>query len=161
MSGAINYNVRTLLLYPKSESRWWISVPLGYVIFLQILTGIPKPDGLREFNANQVWVALSEELFSYPFWLQDLSHLPLFFLLAWSWCWYLGPASCGKSLFFCSASYFSFAYACLSELSQFYVPMRFPSIGDLTMNLIGVLLGLIVYRRLCSTVDSHKLIQRS
>ncbi|MFL2928938.1 MAG: hypothetical protein ACJZ72_10200 [Opitutales bacterium] len=75
----------------KPKSNYWIFLPLGYTFFLQILTGFPKPESLKKFDANDLFIRFSEELFGYPFWLQDLSHLPLFFALAWLWSWKLGP----------------------------------------------------------------------
>jgi VanZ family protein len=38
------------------------------------------------------------------------------------------------------------SYSCLNELSQFFIPMRFPSPGDLIMNLAGVCLGLLFHQ---------------
>ena len=62
----------------KTDSKIFLLIPIGYTLFLQILTGFPKPDSLNDIDANKLFIRFSEELFSYPFWLQDLSHLPLF-----------------------------------------------------------------------------------
>jgi len=43
------------------------------------LTGFPKPETLKEISAHDFLLYISEELFNYPFWLQDLSHFPPFF----------------------------------------------------------------------------------
>ena len=66
----------------KPSSKAWIAMPISYMIMLQVLTGLPKPESLRRFDSNEFILRFSEELFDYPFWLQDLSHLPLFFGLA-------------------------------------------------------------------------------
>ena len=70
------------MVFPKSKFIKLV-LPISYLIFLQLLTGIPKPHTLKNFNAGILIEEFSSEIFSYPFWIQDLSHLPLFFLLAW------------------------------------------------------------------------------
>ena len=67
----------------KTDSKIFLLIPIGYTLFLQILTGFPKPDSLNDIDANKLFIRFSEELFSYPFWLLDLSHLPLFFGFGW------------------------------------------------------------------------------
>ena len=131
-----------LFFEPPTVSKYWIVIPLLYTLFLQLLTGIPKPDLLKAFNSAEIIVKFSEELFSYPFWLQDLSHLPLFFLFSWIWFWYLGLKD---NLWRSPALYISLFYACFNELSQTFIPQRFPSAGDLIMNILGVLLGVYFF----------------
>jgi len=135
---------------PPSKSTCWIVVPISYLLFLQLLTGIPQPISLEEMNVDGIWLSFSEEIFSYPFWLQDLSHLPLFFVFAWLWGWYLGPVTISKKLIKNRCFHICWLYACFNELTQFLVPMRFPSAGDLFMNLLGVILGL-TFHSLCSS----------
>ena len=127
--------------------------PLAYTIFLQILTGFPKPNSLIAIDASELFVRFSEELFSYPFWLQDLSHLPLFFGLAWLWSWYLGSIKSYSDILNNSALYISISYGIFNELIQAFIPDRFPSPGDLIMNLLGVFLGLITHSLLCKKAD--------
>lgn len=131
-----------LFLQPPTDSKYWIFIPLLYTLFLQLLTGIPKPDLLKEFDASEIIVKFSEEIFSYPYWLQDLSHLPLFFLFTWAWFWHLGLR---ERLWRSPALYISFFYACFNEFSQTFIPQRFPSIGDLVMNNLGVVSGICLY----------------
>jgi len=131
-----------LFFQPPTTSKYWIIIPVLYTLFLQFLTGVPKPSLLEEFDAAEIIVAFSEEIFSYPFWLQDLSHLPLFFLFTWTWFWYLGHKN---KLWQSPALYISMLYACFNELSQTFIPQRFPSIGDLTMNILGVVIGVCLY----------------
>ena len=131
----------------KTDSKIFLIFPIGYTLFLQILTGFPKPDSLNDIDANKLFIRFSEELFSYPFWLQDLSHLPLFFAFAWLWSWQLSPLSHFKNLFRNKASIISYSYAVLNELIQAFIPDRFPSPGDLIMNIFGVTLGLLVFNK--------------
>lgn len=127
--------------------------PLAYTIFLQVLTGFPKPNSLIEIDAGELFVRFSEKLFSYPFWLQDLSHLPLFFVLAWLWSWYLGSIKSYSDILKNRALYISISYGIFNELIQAFIPDRFPSPGDLIMNLIGVSLGLITHSLLFKRAD--------
>lgn len=127
---------------PPSAHRIWILLPLSFTFLLQFLTGLPKPDLLERLDASILLIEFSAGVFSYPFWLQDLSHLPLFALFSWIWYWY---CKVQRTLMTSAAFHISWSYACLNELSQFLVPNRFPSVGDLIMNLLGVGISSFVY----------------
>ena len=129
--------------------KYWILLPLSYTLFLQILTGFPKSDSLKDLDANELFIRFSHELFDYPFWLQDLSHLPLFFVLAWLWSWQLGSILKFSAILKNKAFIFSTFYGCANEMAQAFIPDRFPSVGDLMMNMAGVLLGLFLHSLLC------------
>ena len=90
--------------------KYFIFIPLGYTLFLQTLTGFPKPASLKRLDANELFIRFSEELFDYPFWLQDLSHLPLFFILGWLWSWQLGPIKHAMGILTNKSSLFSIFY---------------------------------------------------
>lgn len=137
-------------------NRLWVLLPLGYTLFLQVLTGFPKPKSLKDLDANELFVRFSEGLFAYPFWLQDLSHLPLFYALAWLWSWYLGPVLTFTSFPKNKAFHIAFLYGIANEMLQAFIPDRFPSPGDLIMNLTGVLLGLSTHSILCRNLDKQK-----
>ena len=127
---------------PPSEHRLWVLLPLSFSFLLQLLTGLPRPELLERLDSSELLIEFSEGVFSYPFWLQDLSHLPLFALFSWLWYWYFKYK---RTIWASPAFHFSWSYACLNELSQFFVPNRFPSIGDLIMNLLGVALSTFLY----------------
>tara|TARA_B110000438_G_scaffold300895_1_gene354386 strand:+ start:1830 stop:2291 length:462 start_codon:yes stop_codon:yes gene_type:complete len=131
----------------KPRKRAWIALPIGYLLFLQLLTGIPKPDIIREADGPEFLERFAEELFGYPYWAQDLSHLPLFAALAWLWSWYFGGPKTG-SKWAVAAAWISFTYAVLNEMGQYFVPKRFPSAGDLIMNILGVSIGLFAHSKL-------------
>jgi VanZ family protein len=117
---------------------------------------LPKPDALKRFDANEILIRFSEELFDYPYWLQDLSHLPLFFALAWLWSWQLGAVKRIGLAWRNKALLFSLAYGCINELTQTFIPDRFPSLGDLTMNSIGATLGILAHARLSKFLESTR-----
>ena len=139
----------------KPSSKGWVSLPIGYMIILQVLTGLPKPESLKEFDSNEFIIRFSEELFDYPFWLQDFSHLPLFFGLAWLWSWFLGPTSSLGDTMANKALLLSLGYGFFNELIQAFIPQRFPSFGDLAMNTCGVALGIFSHALLCKVANTH------
>ena len=141
----------------KPKEKLWLIVPISYTLFLQILTGFPKPDSLKNLDANELFVRFSEELFDYPFWLQDLSHFPLFFTLAWLWSWQLGYIQKISKFFIHPASLFSCFYAIANEIVQAFIPDRFPSPGYLVMNLAGVLFGLASHSYLSQRINKQSL----
>ncbi len=131
----------------KPSQRLWMALPIGYLFFLQFLTGIPKPDAIRDMKGPEFLEKFAEELFDYPYWVQDLSHLPLFAGLAWLWSWYYGGPEKGR-FWAVGAGWICFSYAILNEMGQYFVPKRFPSAGDLVMNIFGVAIGLWLHARL-------------
>ena len=118
--------------------------PLAYLFFLQAITGIPKPDALDEFDASDFAIRFAEMLYDYPYWLQDLSHLPLFFVFTWMAHWFFGVAY-SENNYNLKAVAVSIFYAVFNEGIQAIIPDRFPSPGDLFMNLAGVAAAIFVY----------------
>jgi len=127
---------------PPSEQRLWVLLPLSFSFLLQLLTGLPRPDLLERLDASELLIEFSKGVFSYPFWLQDLSHLPLFALFSWLWYWYFKDK---PTIWASPAFHISWSYAIINELSQSFVPNRFPSVGDFIMNLLGVALSSFLY----------------
>lgn len=123
------------------------SVPIFYIILLQLLTGIPKPEYVQNMNFSSLAVRFSEEIYNYPYWLQDLSHVPLFFTLTWLLHWFvILPDNKLNNFRYSVVLFFSYFYAFFNEAIQVFIPDRFPSLEDLLMNLSGVLLGKICYK---------------
>ena len=140
----LKFEMNLLSFFILPQARFWrVSIPLAYILSLQILTGIPKPDSVQKLNISSLAIRLSEELFQYPFWLQDLSHLPLFFILSWLSHWLF---SSSKVVHYKRALLFSCFYAFFNEGIQAIIPDRFPSFGDLIMNLLGTFAGILCYR---------------
>jgi VanZ family protein len=120
-------------------------IPLLYAFFLQLITGIPKPEALDKFDAAEIAIRLSEQLYDYPFWLQDLSHLPLFFAFTWMAHWFFTEKDLIQSISKKAIS-LSIFYAMFNEGIQAIIPARFPSLGDLVMNLAGVVLAILAIK---------------
>lgn len=119
-------------------------LPIFYLIFLQLITGIPNPEALEQFNAAKFAIIFSQKLYDYPFWLQDLSHLPLFFVFTWFSHWFFSQKDIRKKIN-TKAITASVFYAIFNEGIQAFVPERFPSPGDLFMNLSGVAIATILF----------------
>jgi VanZ family protein len=133
------------------------SVPIFYIIFLQLLTGIPKPEYVQNMNFSSLAVRFSEEIYNYPYWLQDLSHVPLFFILTWLLHWFvILPDNKLNNFSYSVVLFFSYFYAFFNEAIQVFIPDRFPSLEDLLMNLSGVLLGKICYKLASKKFTSDK-----
>lgn len=130
--------------FAPSRSRMWILLPISYSIIIQILTGIPKPDALKDAAVHELFIEISEGIFDYPFWLQDLSHFPLFFLFAWLWTWYIRRFQQTIPTLLCTL-FITISFAVINELTQFFIPQRFPSVGDIIMNLSGVFSALFLH----------------
>ena len=123
---------------PTSKAAW--AFPVGYMLVLQLLTGIPKPKFWEDLDGLEGFWELSKIIYDYPYYLQDLSHFPLFAGLAWLWSWYLGGPDQGKQ-FHGTALTISMTYGIVNECLQLILPDRFLSTGDLMMNVVGVLFG--------------------
>ena len=104
---------------------------------MQTITGIPKPEALEGFDAYEFAIQFSEKLNDYPYWLQDFSHLPLFFIFTWLAHWFFVTDFQEIKLNY-KALFASLFYAVFNEGIQAFIPDRFPSPGDLFMNLAGV-----------------------
>ena len=162
VKNSLSDRILSFMVFPKSKFVKLV-LPISYLIFLQVLTGIPKPHTLKNFNAGILIEEFSSEIFSYPFWIQDLSHLPLFFVLAWLSQLFFQKKS--SPMLTCSrkALIFSLSYALANELSQTFIPDRFPSIGDVIMNILGVIFGHFFYQKTAKKIlhlDHKDLITR-
>jgi len=135
---------KNLWLIAPTNSRFFIFFPLSYTLIIQILTGFPRPETLLEISANEIFIKFAEELFDYPFWLQDLSHFPLFFGFTWVWAWYLRRANKNRKSLYVTVAVVS-GYAIFNELTQMYIPQRFPSIADTITNLLGVATAISIH----------------
>lgn len=131
-------------------------LPFCYVLLLQLITGIPKPNTLQDLDFNDFAVTFASQIFDYPFWIQDLSHFPLFFILAWvsQWFWQ-EKAGLTNDILNLKAIVFSVFFSIFNELIQAFIPDRFPSAGDLLMNLLGVGFGTYVFLRVSKFAKNH------
>ncbi|MDA8990936.1 VanZ family protein [Opitutales bacterium] len=140
------YKFLYVIYFPKSKAIRKI-IPFLYASFLQLITGVPKPEALKNFDVAEFAIMFSEQLYDYPYWLQDLSHLPLFLTFTWMSHWFYSGPNPSFDLNR-KAVIASVIYAVFNEGIQAIIPDRFPSLGDLIMNLLGVILAIFVYKML-------------
>ena len=132
------------------NSYFSLLLALCFTVFIQFLTGIPNPSYFKEVDQDSIIKKISVEIFDYPFWLQDLSHYPLFFCYAWLWArCFCNTNSFKENRFNLLLVVIALGYAVINEMTQFLVPNRFPSMGDLIMNLLGAYTALVVHRKIC------------
>jgi len=119
----------------KKERRAKIIVPLLYMAFIFILSSIPATEDNRMAG---VYIQPT---------LQNILHIPLYAVLAWLWM----RAFTHNGLKAYSLRLIAWtlviviAYALFDELHQYFVPGRYISVADLSLNALGCMLGLSVY----------------
>ena len=104
---------------------------MGGLYGLSSLPGVPlvdDPDGFALFR----WV---------PPVAQNALHVPVYAGLSWAWYWALGAwqrVPLARTFGACAAAS---VYGVFDEWHQSFVPGRFASLGDITLNVVGAVLG--------------------
>ena len=75
--------------------------------------------------------------------IQDFLHIPEFGILAYLWMLALDKNSLLKAGWW--AAGISIIYGFLDEFHQLFIPGRYASFGDIIFNILGILLGIIIY----------------
>ena len=75
-----------------------------------------------------------------PTW-QSLLHVPAYFILAWLWWRTFRTRKWTVAASVSTAVLLASIYGVLDEVHQYFVPGRFLSLTDVTMNLLGAVLG--------------------
>lgn len=113
-----------------------LALPLALMAFIGVLSSIPgTDDGVPTF------------LGLVPPTLQNLLHIPLFGLLAYSWARTLTRLGNGVALALAAAGVIAFGWGVLDEWHQLYVPGRYGSLTDVLLDGVGVACGLLVFYR--------------
>ncbi len=122
----------------KPPGRMAACLPLAYMAGIFWLSSIPGEPSAQDPAVYGVvkWV---------PPAVQNLLHLPLFGALAWLWRWALEAwTTRGLGI---AAGVLTAGYGVVDELHQTLVPGRYGSLTDMSLNIVGALIGLWVYRR--------------
>ena len=117
----------------RNNSQRRFAAPLLLMGFIFVLSSIPDHGQSDTF------------LGFIPPTIQNLLHIPLFALLAWLWCRALTGADRRLAVVLALAGAISFAWSLSDEFHQLYVPGRYASLTDVTLNLLGVLIGLGIH----------------
>ncbi|MGE0083146.1 MAG: VanZ family protein [Desulfococcaceae bacterium] len=106
----------------------------GYMLLLLVLSLIPSDQSLPfkyRFHLNPE--------------LQNLGHIPAYMILGFLWLHFIEKQKIVRNTafyVFASAS----GYGIVNELLQVFVPGRFFSVLDILFNVMGVLLGIMLFR---------------
>ena len=94
------------------------------------LSSVPQPASIDEHQVLMVK----------PTW-QTLLHVPAYFVLAWVWWRTLRTRKWSVGASVSIAVFLAAVYGVLDEVHQYFVPGRFLSLTDLSMNVLGAFLG--------------------
>ena len=111
-----------------------VALPLlimGVLYWLSSLPGTPLPDDPALYSLFH-WVPPS---------VQNALHVPAYAALAWAWCWALGAWLRVPAAVAIVACAIASAYGVFDEWHQSFVPGRFASLTDVTLDIAGAVLG--------------------
>ena len=118
-----------------TPGRLRIALPLlimGAFYWLSTLPGTPSPDDPALY-AVFYWVPPS---------VQNALHVPTYAALAWAWHWTLGAwlrVSSARAIVACAIAS---VYGVFDEWHQSFVPGRYASLTDVTLDVAGAALGI-------------------
>ena len=122
--------------YAKTPHKVCIAVPLLIMGILYWLSSIP---GVR--------LPASPEVYALFYWisptLQNVLHVPAYAALGWTMCWALRAWLNRASAIVLIAAGISTIYGIFDEWHQSFVPGRYASLTDLTLDVAGVALGIV------------------
>lgn len=119
----------------ETPSKVHVALPLlimGVFYWLSSLPGTPLPDDPALYGLFY-WV---------PPEVQNALHVPAYAALAWAWRWALGAWLRVPVARAISACAIASAYGVFDEWHQSFVPGRFASLTDVTLDFAGVVLGI-------------------
>ncbi len=115
---------------PRARSWPRLAAPIALMVLTFIVSSIPGDDQ-----------ATGRLLGFVPPAVQNLLHIPLFGLLAWTWCRALETPARHTWQVVAIAMPISIGWSIFDELHQLYVPGRYASLTDLGLNLTGIAIG--------------------
>lgn len=119
--------------------------PVALMCLLFVLSSIPGPSG-----DGQAWLLTDLE----PV-LQNALHVPLYGLLQWLWLRALVRPARPMAATVCFATLITVCYGCFDEFHQTLVPGRFASLMDVSLNILGAVIGTLFF--LCMARSSGRL----
>jgi len=127
-----------------TPSKIHVALPLsfmGALYWLSSLPGTPLPDD----------PALYGLFYRVPSSVQNALHVPAYAVLSWAWSWALGAWLSLPSARAISACAIASAYGVFDEWHQSFVPGRFATLTDVTLDVAGAVLGVW----LCAWIGSR------
>ena len=133
-------------VFTPPSSPWCISLPILWMCVLQFLSGIPNPLHFEEIGIKDTFMSdLSHAVHDFDPDFQNFMHLPLFGMLGLLWAWALQYWKHPRRLYLQWLLGIVLGYGAINELTQAFVPGRFPGLEDLSFNWIGSILAIILF----------------
>jgi VanZ family protein len=124
----------------------FLLLPILWMVVLQCLSGVPNPSYFEEKGEKDTFLSnLAHQLHDYDPDFQNFMHIPLFGTLGWLWAWILLRYNFPRQKYLTLVFTISLGYGLLNELSQHFVPRRFPGIEDLSFNWLGSTLFIFLF----------------
>ena len=145
----MNFSALAARLARATPSKLHVALPLlimGVLYWLSSLPGTPLPDDPALY-AVFYWVPPS---------VQNALHVPAYAALAWAWCWALGAWLRVPVAAATVACVIASAYGVFDEWHQSFVPGRYASLTDVTLDIAGAVLGIWLAAWIGSRVRSIK-----
>jgi hypothetical protein len=119
-----------------SDSRSCIIAPLLYMAGIFCLSSI-SGQGNGNGTLNPLgWISPN---------VQNFLHVPVYGGLAALWLWALGPWIAKPGYRYLCALVLTMGYGWLDEWHQTFVPGRYGSLTDVGFNLMGAVIGMVIY----------------
>ncbi len=119
-----------------SNNKYFILLPLLYMFMIFIMSSIP---GNYEIIDHRFQIILNPTL-------QNFLHIPLFGFLAMLLIITFKRYSLKEGTCIGLSFVISMSYGVFDEVHQYFVPGRYLSLTDIYLNLLGVLVGMGVYK---------------
>jgi VanZ family protein len=119
--------------------KYYALLPFSYMLVIFIMSSIPGNSGLLTRGVLSTILIPT---------VQNLLHIPLFGLLAILWIIAFKRYSFKDRSCLTWAVTISMGYGFLDEIYQHFIPGRHTSLTDIFLNLVGVFVGIFVYRSL-------------
>ena len=133
-------------VFTPPSSPWCHSLPILWMCVLQFLSGIPNPLHFEEIGIKDTFMSnLSHAVHDFDPDFQNFMHLPLFGMLGLLWAWALQYWELPRRLYLQWLLGIVLGYGAINELTQAFVPRRFPGLEDLSFNWIGSILAIILF----------------
>ena len=133
-------------VFTPPSSPWCVSLPILWMCVLQFLSGIPNPLHFEEIGIKDTLMSdISHAVHDFDPDFQNFMHLPLFGMLGLLWAWALQYWELPRRLYLQWLLGIVLGYGAINELTQAFVPRRFPGLEDLSFNWIGSILAIILF----------------
>ncbi len=122
---------------PACNSRYCVIWPLLYMAGIFGLSSISDQGAANDTLNPLAWISPN---------VQNFLHLPVYGGLAFLWFWALRHWLAKSGYKYLLALTLTLGFGLLDEWHQTFVPGRFGSLTDAVFNLIGAVIGLLIYR---------------